>query len=224
MTTAFSRNGCTLDSANTLQMNYILRHRFRNLCAGMKMSIQRIADQTAATHPDIGEISTVILSEMDKLQTFTERMDLVFDRLPRPRNMTLREVIDESKTRFAERHPACKLQLNGARGTMSVRHGNWLQLAAQELLDNAAEAAGTNGQVKMTWKFRPALEITVANAGAVIPEDIPTAPPRPFYTSRSRHDGLGLAIVRRLCKALKADLEFVHKPSKSVVVRIRFSA
>ena len=206
---------------NLLAMNRIVRHRLRNLCAGVRMTIERIASVTEKTHPDIPNRCKIICSELDSLQTFTDRMDLLFDNMASSRQMPLFELIAEARSRFAKKNPLSALDLEGSEENISLRNGSWFVTALGELLDNAAEAAGSQGHVKMNWKLdneEKSFRIIIENPSEPIVSEIPINPPVPFHTERSRHDGLGMAIAFRICAETNSGMTVENSPDKVKVI------
>ena len=189
------------------RMNRIIRHRLRNLCAGVKMAVVRIAEQTSETHPQIGDRCSIIVSELDSLETFSSRMDLIFDPLPVPEPLTLTELISLLRAFFVQKFPFSTLLIEGEEGNSSCIHGSWGLVVLKELLTNAGEAAGFDHDVTLGWNLaEKTISITVKNSGEPIPSEIPVNPPQPFFTVKSRHDGLGLAIAERICRAMDSTL------------------
>jgi len=209
-------------SAMRLQsMNRVLRHRLRNLCAGVRMTVERIAKVTGTTHPDIPNRCKIICTELDNLQEFTDRMDLLFDNLPASCQMPLFELITELRSRFSKKNPLLSLELDGPEENISIKNGSWFVTALEELLDNAAEAAGAEGHVKMTWAVDNAdqsFRIAIENPSEPIGPEIPINPPVPFHTERSRHDGLGMAIAYRICTETKSGMTVENSPDKVKVI------
>jgi signal transduction histidine kinase len=182
-------------------MNRVLRHRLRNLCAGVKMTMDRIASVTKESHPELGGRCDIIKAELDNLQTFTERMDMLFDALPSPESASLFEIISGLREFFAKKFPLSSLELEGPEINVSLAHGSWISEALKELITNAGEAAGTNdGIVKFSWNQTPdcPLEFKLENNGDKIPENTPVSPPEPFNTQKSRHDGIGMPLAFRI--------------------------
>lgn len=202
------------------KMDRVLRHRLRNLCAGVKMTIDRIAETTSKTHPQIGSRCDIIKSELDNLLTFTDRMDMLFDNLPEAQRKSLFETVSELRSFFVKNFPLCSLELNGPQAAVVFRHGSWLISVLRELLLNAGTAAGSNGLVKFTWTEGPQVSFTVSNQGN-IPSEIPLSPPQPFNTRQSRHDGLGLAIAFRICKETDSELIIDNSKENSVTVNMK---
>ncbi len=183
------------------KMNRALRHRLRNLCAGVKMTMERISSTAASTHPQLVDRCRIISSEMDSLQKFTERMDLLFDTLPQAHPKSLFEIVSSLRESFLKAFPFCSFDLQGPELDVAFPKGSLLLCALEELLLNAGEAAGANGSVTLKWSLAEGeLLFELANGGVSIPQEIPLDPPEPFHSPKSRHDGIGLAIVCRICK------------------------
>ena len=206
------------------RMNRIIRHRLRNLCAGVKMAVDRIAEQTSDIDPKIGEKCTIISSELNNLEEFSVRMDLLFDPLPQPDRLSLFEIVSLSRNFFIREFPFCTLDINGSEENITFAHGSWFIIVLKELLRNAGEAAGAENDVKVSWHFAPTFSIAIENDGEEFPVDIPTEPPQPFYTLKSRHDGLGLAIANRICMVTGSELTIHADPGKPVIATIKFSS
>lgn len=206
-------------------MNRVLRHRLRNLCAGVRMTIDRIAAVTGKTHPEIPGRCKIICSELDSLQLLTDRMDLLFDNLPVSCQMPLFELITELRSRFSKKNPLSSLEFDGPQENISIRNGSWFVTALMELLDNAAEAAGPQGHVKLSWTYddnKRSFSIIIENSAEPIHPLIPINPPVPFHTERSRHDGLGMAIAYRICAETGSSMTVGNSPDK-VKVTINFA-
>lgn len=204
-------------------MNRVLRHRLRNLCAGVKMTMDRIASVTKESHPELGGRCDIIKAEFDNLQAFTERMDLLFDALPSPESSSLFEVISEIRESFAKDFPFCSLDLAGPEINASLIHGKWISTALKELITNAGEAAGANGIVKFSWNQTAdcPLEFRIENNGNKIPEEIPAAPPKPFHTQKSRHDGIGMSLAFRIFCETGSEMTIDKDQESGAIVNIK---
>ena len=197
-------NEYPLNALDLHAFNRVIRHRIRNFCAGVKMTIERIGDRAAQVDPQISERCSLVISELGHLQTFTDRMELLFDAVPPCREMPLFQLIVKIREFFVHAFPATTFELVGPEVDVVLSHGSWLILALTELAMNAGEAAAFDGAVEFVWRTNPVVQFCIVNDGDPIPAGIPTDPPKPFFTERSRHNGLGLAIVYRLCLEMNA--------------------
>ncbi|RMD82239.1 MAG: sensor histidine kinase [Lentisphaerae bacterium] len=207
---------------NHYQMNRIVRHRLRNLCFGMSMALERMQEQTASVLPQASENCALMLKELDHLMNFTHRMDLLFSELPEPEEKKLVDILLRVREEFAEKHPYCDLELEGPQLDVVIASGNYLSIILGELLDNAAEAA-LEPNPRLTWS-RPdqkILKFAVTNQTDA-PLEVPLSPPQPFFTTRGRHDGLGLAIVQRLVNHSNATLTINQNGDDQVCAEVHF--
>ena len=204
-------------------MNRVMRHRLRNLCAGVKMTANRIADTTRETHPRMSSRCEIIASELDNLHEFTNRLDLIFDTLPATTPKTLFELISELRDEFAKKHPFCTLSFEGPETQLAFPNGSLIHTCLNELLTNAGEAAANNGHVTLSWQIEDEFSFEITNDGNKIPDEIPINPPQPFNTLRSRHDGIGLSIAYRICKALDSELFIDNLKENTVTVTMQLS-
>lgn len=205
-------------------MNRVMRHRLRNLCAGISMTANRIADLTKETHPRMSSRCEIIVSELDSLHEFTNRLDLLFDALPASSDKSLFDIIYALRDKFIKTHPFCSLEFDGPEEVISFRNGSLLQICLEELLTNAGDATAPNGNVTLSWRLGELFEFKVINNGTKIPEEIPIDPPQPFQTQKSRHDGIGLSIAYRICKALDSELFIDNDKENIVTVTVQISS
>lgn len=220
--------GYPSDILDLQQMNRIMRHRLRNLCAGVKMTVDRIADVTASTHPNLGGKCDIIKAELNNLQEFTERLDLLFDKLQAGEALDLFTILTGLRDFFASKFPFCSIELNGPEAEIVISRASLLVKALQELLLNAGEASGESKTVHLDWEFaedKSVLIFRITNHPEKgIPDEIPFNPPEPFNTLRSRHDGIGMAIAYRICKEINTELIIRSEPESGVIAELKIPA
>ena len=180
------------------------------------MTANRIAETTKETHPRMSGRCEIIASELDNLNEFTNRLDLLLDTLPTQMSKTLFEIISEVREEFVMNFPFCTFDIEGAEVAVSFRNGNLVKMILTELIQNAGDAAGNNGTVKLSWESEDTFSFFVKNNGSKIPEEVPINPPQPFNTFKSRHDGIGLSIAYRICKAVDSEL-FIDNTKENIV-------
>ncbi len=201
--------------------NKRLRHRLRNLCAGVTMTTERIAQLAEDLHPDLSMRCKVVKDEMYRLQILTERMDLLYEVLPMPENISLLELITELRAFFTQTFPFCNLILKGPQENISFKFGSYLLIAITELLQNVGESH-VNSDLFLKWKKEGSRIIfSIENIlNQPFFDEVNLEYPVPFVTNKSRHDGLGLAIVKRLIIAINGnlDLKVVKKDDNNIFV------
>jgi phosphoglycerate-specific signal transduction histidine kinase len=92
--------------------------------------------------------------------------------------------------------------------------------ALLEVVVNAGEASGRGHPVQVAWRRGDTLELAVLNVGKGWDPQIPRDPPVPFYTTKGKHEGLGLAIAGRLCLAMGGTLTLVTDLPDVTAVKI----
>ncbi|MCM8535534.1 MAG: HAMP domain-containing histidine kinase [Lentisphaeraceae bacterium] len=205
-----------LSPEDAFQMNRIMRHKLRNHSAGLKMTLHRVQEVLEEVSSEMADRCSLMLNELEGLEHFTERMDLVFSDLPETESIMLFNLICDLRRKFATKFPLCNLVFEGKECAALFKNGNIIILALWELLANAGEAAGIDGEVTLKWELEDSVKFTVFNSGEEPPESIPLTPPMPFYTEKGRHDGLGLAIVDRICRSLGGKFQLSTESNEGV--------
>jgi signal transduction histidine kinase len=99
-----------------------------------------------------------------------------------------------------------------------------LELALQELLDNAAEAAGTDGRIVLrTERAGNFAVISVLDHGPGMAPEILRRAKEPFFSTRTSGAGrgLGLAIVERFAQRSGGTLELDSMEGEGTTARLR---
>ena len=90
------------------------------------------------------------------------------------------------------------------------------------LIKNASEAMPEGGTITLAAQRRPPhLEITVADTGEGMTEDVAENIFTPYFTTKSKGSGLGLAISRNIVRAHNGDLVVESQPGKGSVFTIK---
>ena len=194
-------------------MNRVLRHRLRNLCAGVKMTSERISKTIQDTHPRMSARCDIVISELDNLEEFTQRLDLIFDTLPKPSSLSLFEIINMTRLKFVDKFPFSTLDLKGKELNMDFENGSLIQIALEELILNAGDAV-LGGKVIVNWEKTDNGFIFIIENKGEIPKEIPINPPQPFNTNRGKHDGIGLSIAHRMIESIDADFKIENIKNK----------
>jgi signal transduction histidine kinase len=207
-----------LDVSDAAAMNRVLRHRLRNHSAGMKMTLGRIQDALSAAGSPLADRCVLMLSELDNLEQFTRRLDLAFGILADAEASTLLETVSRCRRYFVENFPYCDFVMQGEEADVRLVDGPLLLTSLKELLANAGEACSLDGRVSFEWELHQGqLRFAIGNScDNPMPSDIPLDPPKPFRTTRGRHDGLGLVIVRRGVDTLGGKLSITQSPDHTV--------
>ncbi len=97
--------------------------------------------------------------------------------------------------------------------------GSELNQIWEKLIDNAIDAASSEGTVTITASSRgDAVVVRVSDDGPGIPEEIQARVFDPFFTTKpiGKGSGLGLDMARRLVHLHNGDVDFVTQPGRTV--------
>ena len=187
-----------MDEKNLQCMSQILRHRLRGISAGIRGALGLIEEEAAdLLPPGLQEYFPLMIRECDALQEVANRLSLFFDQPPPAEPMSADQLSQRVLERIAGRFSTVDVRVTGV---CEAQVDGWMELALEELLVNACEAA-TNGTVHLRIRREGGQVVwTVADSGPGPDKARPGDPFTPFYTTRPRHLGLGLPLARRLCE------------------------
>jgi signal transduction histidine kinase len=98
-------------------------------------------------------------------------------------------------------------------GTLSVRgHYEPLRRAMQNLLRNSVEVVGPKGIEVRVARASGMVQITVADDGPGIPEDLRQRVFEPYFTTKKHGTGLGLAMVKQTVLAHGGTIDAKQSP------------
>ena len=194
-------------------MAAMLGHEIRNPLAGISGAAQLLAMNL---HGDDRELADLIDEETKRIGALVNRMEHFGDIRPATRTaVNVHDVLDRAKRaaqagfarnlRFVEDYDPSLPSVSGAADPL-------LQVF-QNLLKNAAEAIGpAQGVITLRTAFRPGvklalpggrreslpIEVTIADNGPGIPEDLRGDIFDPFVTTKANGTGLGLSLVSKI--------------------------
>jgi PAS domain S-box-containing protein len=91
----------------------------------------------------------------------------------------------------------------------------FIRRALTNLVNNAVQAMPQGGELEiMAFEKENTVTITVSDTGVGIPEDVKPKLFTPMMTTKSRGQGLGLAVVKRLIEALNGQITFESQEKK----------
>lgn len=181
-----------------IRMNKVLRHRLRNSASGLKASMTFLAKELAGRMtPRELEYFPLIQHECDAITAVTNRMQLLFDPVAPSPALPVKEILDRAVQSVRADFPTTLFEQEGAvSAEMMVAEKDTLYIPLCELLRNAAEVV-SGGRVLIRVDAAPGeITVTVADSGGAHSEE-GEDPFRPFFTTKTRHLGLGLCIARK---------------------------
>ena len=184
-----------------------LAHEIKNPLTPIQLSAERIRKKYLEKSPDLDAIvadgTAAIVREVAALKSLVDEFAR-FARLPAPSPVPtdLSEVIDACLDLYRDRHPGVRLLPRCEPGLpLALLDPEQMKRALVNLLDNAVEAMGGRGTVTIEARRDPAaggLRIEVADDGPGIrPEDRDRLF-LPYFSTKKRGTGLGLALVHRI--------------------------
>lgn len=212
-----------MEGDDLVRMSRVLRHRLRNYASGIKISAMLLSQELKdRLTPSEREYFPLIARECDQLAELTNRLSLLFEELPAPKESLMATVIEQVMTRAHNLAPTAKirLELTPEASTSRVASGERLAICLEEVLTNAREAAPA-GEIALHIAREPdRLVLRVEDEGPGVKTLALDNLFKPFYTTKSRHVGLGLAIVRRLTEALGGTTRVAARPSEGLTVEV----
>jgi signal transduction histidine kinase len=212
------------------KMASFIAHEVRNPLSSIGLNTEVLQEDAEARGAPDGEkkLLAAILQEVDRLKDVTEQY-LQFARMPAAERIRFRvgELVDAFLTL---QQP--QLEREGITVTRDVEE--WLQVsvdvgqlrqALMNLVANAVEALRDRPVKRLTIGARRAgegwAELSVADTGAGIPDEVRERVTEPFFTTRRGGTGLGLAICQEIAEKHGGELIIDSTPGEGTRVTLR---
>jgi PAS domain S-box-containing protein len=196
------------------KMAAVVAHEVRNPLAGIRGAVQVIGRRLPRDSPETAVIDEIV-SRIDTLNDIVQ--DLLLFARPRPLELArvrLRQVVDESIALLREdpRFAGVRVETTVEDATILADPGQ-LKLVLINLVVNAMQAMGQQGVVRVASHRRgDRQEILVIDNGPGIPADVREHLFEPFYTTKSRGTGLGLATAHRIVASHRGEIRLECPP------------
>jgi len=182
------------------EMAAVIAHEVKNPLAAVRGAIQVVGRRLPADNRD-GPIITEIVARIDALDELLKDL-LLFARTPQPRftQVDLGALL-RATTGFLSSDPALRDITFDLAGALPPVTGDpeLLRIVVQNLLLNAAQAMHGRGTVTVRLSSENgAQKVVIADRGQGMSPEVRENLFRPFFTTKSRGTGLGLATARRL--------------------------
>lgn len=199
----------------------VLAHEVKNPLAAVSGAIQILGGKLPEREDR--EIVEDVLHRLDALSAMMTDL-LLFARPPKPRLVQVDPAaLIESLLSFLRMDPAwldvdCRVE--GTTSTVTA-DAELLKVALQNLMINALQAMSGRGRLTIVLsQVGDVVQIDVVDSGPGIP---PEAQPRlftPFFTTKARGTGLGLATARRIADAHRGEIRVVETGAHGTIVRM----
>lgn len=208
------------------EMAAVVAHEVRNPLAGIRGGVQLLGRQ-GGMDADGRELIDDIVTRIDALNTVLSDL-LLFARFRdvRPAPVDLRQLVEDVAASMSL-DPAMQgvaLTLDLPPQATVVGDVDQLRQVLVNLVLNAGQALERGGHVRVGVESAPdANTVVIADDGPGIPADLRERVFEPFFTTRHRGTGLGLATARRIVEAHGGTLAFVEPPpgQPGAVARMR---
>jgi two-component system NtrC family sensor kinase len=194
-----------------------ITHEIRNPLASLGLYVELLGDELPAGDGEARRLAAAIGKEIDRLSEITETY-LRFVRLPRPK--LEREDLGAIAAAVLE-FARAELALARIELTLEVTPGlpevaadeNQIRQALLNLVRNAKEAMPSGGRLRVAVTSEGGqLRLTVSDTGAGIPAEHLGKIFDPFFSTKDKGTGLGLALVQQIVAEHGGRIEVATPP------------
>jgi signal transduction histidine kinase len=203
-------------------------HGIRNPLANIRASAQLA--QVLRDDPDsVDKQLVTITAEVDRLgRWLASLLDVARPFQPRFAPVDVNAMVEDLLPLFAERCAAASIRVErGLAPALPPLTGDraFLEQALSSVIENALDALHASGTLTVktatdTLDGRPAVSVVVSDDGEGIPEAARAQIFQPFFTTRTRGTGLGLAVTRKVVEAHGGRVDLASTPGVGTQVRI----
>lgn len=205
------------------EMAAVIAHEIKNPLAGIRGAIQIIRGRIADHEPDAAILNEIV-QRIDSLNTLMRDL-LLFARAPTPRRSPIGlSPLIVSTADLLKADPALKnIKVDVAGSAPPIMADpDLLKIVFHNLLVNSAHALHGTGNisVNVTAGERDC-RVTVTDHGVGIAPDARDRIFMPFFTTKSRGSGLGLATAKRLIEAHEGQIAVDSLPTGGTIVTVQ---
>jgi signal transduction histidine kinase len=206
-----------------------ITHEIRNPLNAIGLNAELLSDELARVTPPPREATQLVAAisrEVDRLEAVAEEY-LKFARMPRgaPAPLDLDELVASLLDFLAPELAAARIQVvRELAGDLPVVEGDEAQLraVALNLVRNSREAMTGGGTLTVrTRRAEGGVELEVADTGGGMPPEVLARIFEPFYTTKERGTGLGLAYARRVVAEHGGTIRCDSEPERGTTFSIR---
>jgi two-component system sensor histidine kinase PilS (NtrC family) len=204
----------------------MLAHEVKNPLAAISGAVQMIAYRL---EPDAEE-RTIVKEVLRRIDGLTDLLGdvLLYARPPKPQpvQFDLRELIESQVTLF-KADPAWQglvIDIDGVADDVCA-DPEQIKIAIENLVMNGVQAMGGTGELRIRiHRAGTATHVDVIDTGGGMPDDIRAKVFTPFFTTKARGTGLGLATVRRILESHGGEVSIVSSGSSGTTMRLSLPA
>jgi signal transduction histidine kinase len=211
------------------EMSAGIAHEFRNFMGTILGAAKLAARQVPAKDPSQESLSAIlhVVSDMDHLITqflnFAKKTEL--DLRPVAVEEWLRRVVEQAWAQSATESHHVEFRCSANIGHISIDEVLMRQ-ALSNLVQNAIEAMPKGGELQIATKVmqsqtsRRELELRISDTGLGIPGDRLEKIFLPFYTTKTKGTGLGLALVHKIILLHNGGIDVESREGEGTTFRV----
>lgn len=211
------------------QLAAAIAHEVRNALGIIRSAAQGLNEGLPAGDADAQRACSFITAEIDRLGSVVSSL-LSFARPPRlaPRTVPVDALFDQALLLARQDLEAKDIRVVRASASPpDVRADSDLIVQVLiGLLANAADVLPRGGEVRLGARAagEGLVEIDVADSGPGVPEELRARVFEPFFTTRDKGTGLGLAVARQIVEAHEGRIDVAERPGGGALFRIALPA
>jgi signal transduction histidine kinase len=208
------------------QMAAHVAHEVRNNLVPVTLYLSLLRRRLTSDPEGLGVLSKVLAGFTALDATVNDLLHFTSDRDPHLRPFSLHKMIDELLGSLAPQLVAQSIEATAeADDRLVTADRDMLRRAVLNLLLNALDAMPQGGTLAVrAVAGADAVELSVADSGPGLSEEVRRRAFEPFYTTKPGGTGLGLAIVYRIAEVHGGDVVAENRPEGGAVLTLRIPA
>jgi signal transduction histidine kinase len=208
--------------AATGELAASLAHELRNPLAGIQMTLANLRAEIGDA--DLGERLTLVSNEVDRLtRLLNSLLDAARSTPESARPVALAGLVDDVVALIGVQLPASARVVNRIDPALTCHlPPDRIRQALLNLLLNAGAALGEQGGA-IVFSAEPLgarVRLSVCDDGPGFPAELLEGGIRPFFSTRERGTGLGLAMVRRFAREIGGEVVLENREPHGACVRL----
>mgnify|MGYP000101639838 CR=1 FL=1 len=208
--------------AATGELAASLAHELRNPLAGIQITLANL--RTEIGDPELGARLTLVSNEVERLtRLLNSLLDAARTTPEAARPVALAALVDDVVALIGVQLPATARVENRIDPALICRlPADQLRQALLNLLLNAGAALAEQGGA-VVFSAEPVgarIQLSVCDDGPGFPAELLEGGIRPFFSTRERGTGLGLAMVRRFAREIGGELTLENRQPTGACVRL----